>query len=383
MTIAAKINHIKNNGEIKIMKLKAAVFTEPKKPFEVREFEITKPDKGFALIKMHASGICGTDIHIYEGKLALPFSPMVIGHEFVGEICDIDPQDSAGSGFQRGDRVIVSVAKPCHECYLCEMGESATCQNLGVTYFHELDAPPYVFGGYADHTYAPLGNIIKIPDGVPSKTIAVFACAGPTVINAVRCCGGLDLKNVNTLVVQGLGPIGLFSVLYAKANGVKNIAVVSTGKNQKRTELAKSFGADYFISTAETPREERLKKVTEITGGIGADCVIEASGNPDTFNEGMEMLRNRGVYLVPGLYSDRGEIKIKPHMITFKALQIIGSAQYSADDLKKYVEFVKNNGGYWGLIDSVCTHEWHIGEINEAVAICVRGESVKAIFVNG
>ncbi|MCL2814794.1 MAG: zinc-binding dehydrogenase [Oscillospiraceae bacterium] len=364
------------------MKLKAAVFANPQKPFEIREFEMTKPDKGFALIKMQASGICGTDIHIYEGKLALPFSPMVIGHEFVGEICDINMQDSADSGLKKGDRVIVNVAKACHECYLCEMGESATCQNLDVTYFHELDKPPHVFGGYADHTYAPLGNVLKIPDEVPSKTTAIFACAGPTVINAVRCCGGLDLKNVNTLVVQGLGPIGLFSVLYAKANGVKNIAVVSTGKNKKRTDLAKSFGAGCFLSIAEMPKEERVKKVTEISRGIGADCVIEASGNPDAFNEGMEMLRNRGVYLVPGLYSDRGEISIKPHMITFKALQIIGSAQYSVEDQKKYLEFIKNNSGYWDLIDSVCTHQWHIGEINEAVDTCVKGESVKAIFVN-
>ena len=364
------------------MKIKAAVLTNPKQPFEIREFEMTKPDKGFALVKMLVSGICGTDIHIYEGKLGTPFVPMIIGHEFIGEIIEIDPGDASKSGCNTGDRVIVNVAKACNECYLCKIGEGATCLNLGVTYFHELDKPPYVFGGYADHTYAPVSNIIKIPEEIPAKTITAFACAGPTVINAIRCCGGLKLENINTLVVQGLGPIGLFAVLYAKANGVKNIAVVSTGKNKKRTELAKSFGADYFISIADTPsKEERVKKITEISGGAGADCVIEASGNPEAFTEGMEMLRNRGAYLVPGLYSDRGEISIKPHLITFKALQIIGSAQYSADDLKKYIEFISANKKYWDIIDSACTHEWRIDEINEAVEACVRGESVKSIFV--
>jgi threonine dehydrogenase-like Zn-dependent dehydrogenase len=333
---------------------------------------------------MLASGICGTDIHIYEGKLGTPFLPMVIGHEFIGEIIDIDPNDAAENGFEKGGKVIVNVAKACHECYLCEIGEGATCQNLSVTYFHELGKPPHVFGGYADYTYAPVSNIIKIPDEIPPKVAAVFACAGPTIINAVRCCGGLELKNVNTLAVQGLGPIGLFAVLYAKANGVRNIVAVSTGKNKKRTELAKSLGADYCISIAETPsKDERVKKITEISGGIGADCVIEASGNPEAFSEGMEMLRNRGAYLVPGLYSNRGEISIKPETITFKALQIIGSAQYSLDDQKKYVGFIRDNKQYWDLIESVCTHEWHIGEINEAVETCVKGESVKAIFVNG
>ena len=364
------------------MKIKAAVFTNPNRPFEVREFERTKPEKGFACIKMIASGICGTDIHIYEGKLGTPFVPMIIGHEFIGEIIGIDPDDAAESGLKEGDKVIVNVAKACHECYLCEMGESATCQNLGVTYFHDIDKPPHVCGGYADHTYAPVSNILKIPGEIPPKVATVFACAGPTVINAVRCCGGLEPKNINTLVVQGLGPIGLFSVLYAKANGVKNIVAVSTGKNKKRTELAKSFGADYFLNLSDMTLEERIEKVMEISGKIGADCVIEASGNPEAFAEGMEMLRNRGAYLVPGLYSDRGEIKIKPHVITFKALQIIGSAQYSPDDQKKYIEFLRANEKYWDLIAGACTHEWKIAEINEAVDACVKGESVKAIFVN-
>jgi threonine dehydrogenase-like Zn-dependent dehydrogenase len=327
---------------------------------------------------MLASGICGTDIHIYEGKLGVPMLPLIIGHEFVGEVCEIED----GAGFKKGDRVVVNVVKTCKDCYLCKMGESATCLNLGVTYFHELDKAPHVFGGYTDHTYAPIANLIKIPDEIPSKTLTIFACAGPTIINAVRCCGGLNLKDVNTLVVQGLGPIGLFAVLYAKAHGVKNIAVISTGRNKKRMDIAKALGANHFINIADMSVEERVAKVMEISGGIGADCVIEASGNPDAFNEGMEMLRNRGAYLVPGLYSDRGEISIKPQLITFKALQIIGSAQYSLDDQKKYVEFLRENKEYWSLIDSVCTHEWSIAEINEAVETCVKGESVKAIFVN-
>ena len=360
-------------------KITAALFTKAGAPFELEEFGITRPQKGYALVKMLASGICGTDIHICEGKLQMPLSPIVIGHEFVGEIAELGPESG---GFAVGDRVIVNVAKPCHTCYLCEMGESATCQNLGVTYIHEPETPPHVLGGYADHTYAPVTNLQKIPAGIPPKTVAVFACAGPTVINAVRCCGGLELGKTNTLVVQGLGPIGLFSVLYAKASGVKNVAAISTGKNKERAKLAAAFGADCILNISEMTKEKRLEKIMEISSGVGADVAIEASGNPEAFTEGLEMLRNRGAYLVPGQYSDRGEISIKPHMITFKALQIIGSAQYSADDVKKYIEFLENHGECHRLIESACTHEWHIGEINEAIETCVRGDSVKAMFVS-
>jgi len=361
---------------------KAAVLVGAGKPFEVREFSLAGPEKGLALVKMLASGICGTDIHIFEGKIGVPMLPMVIGHEFIGEIVDIGSQDSAESGFRAGDRVIVSVVKVCHECSMCKTGESATCHNLGVTYFHAPDVPPHLFGGYADHTYAPLENMRRIPDEIPSKTAAIFACAGPTVINAIRCCSGLDLQNVDTLVVQGLGPVGLFAVLYAKAYGVKNIVAVSTGRNKKRQELARTLGATHFLSTSDTSREERVKQVTELSGGFGADCVIEASGNPDAFSEGMDLLRTRGVYLVPGLYSDRGEISIKPHVITFKALQIVGSAQYSSDDQSKYIDFLRGHQECWAAIDQVCTHEWKLEDINTAIDTCVKGESVKAIFVN-
>jgi len=360
---------------------KAAVFVNVGQPFEVKEFSLAGPEKGLALVRMLASGICGTDIHIIEGKIGLPMLPMVIGHEFIGEIVAVNAQDSA-SGFRAGDRVIVTVAKTCHECSMCNTGESATCHNLSVTYFHAPDKPPHLFGGYADHTYAPLGCMTKIPAEIPSKTAAIFACAGPTVFNAVRCGGVEGFKNVHTLVVQGLGPVGLFSVLYAKACGVKNIVAVSTGRNPKRQDLARTLGATHFLSTADSSCEDRVKQVTAISGGFGADCVIEASGNPDAFNEGMDMLRSRGVYLVPGLYSNRGDIRIKPQLITFKALQIFGSAQYSSDDQAKYIDFLRAHRDCWAAIDSVCTHEWKIADINKAIDACMKGESVKAIFVS-
>ena len=360
---------------------KAAVFVKPGGAFEVRDFTLPAPDKGLALVKMLASGICGTDIHIVEGKIGVPMLPMVIGHEFVGEIVGIDPRDSAASGLRAGDRVIVSVVKVCGECAMCQTGESATCHNLGVTYFHAPDVPPHLFGGYADHTYAPVANLLKIPDDIPAKTAAIFACAGPTVINAFRCCGGPRFQN-DTLVVQGLGPVGLFVVLYARAHGVDNIVAISTGRNAKRQELAMALGASHVISIADTSREQRIQQVMDISGGFGADCVVEASGNPDAFTEGMDMLRSRGVYLVPGLYSDRGEIAIKPHQITFKALQIIGSAQFSSNDQAEYISFLRAHDMHWPAIDAVCTHEWTIDDVNTAIDTCRKGESVKAIFVN-
>ena len=107
------------------MKAKAAVFMGEKRPFEIREFEITEPPKGYAQLELIASGICGTDIHMHNGKLAVA-APSIIGHEFIGRISAADPEEAASFGLQIGDNVIADIAVPCGECLLCKSGDDAT-----------------------------------------------------------------------------------------------------------------------------------------------------------------------------------------------------------------------------------------------------------------
>ena len=167
------------------MKAKAAVFMGEKKPFEIREFEITKPPKGYAQMKLIASGICGTDIHMHNGKLAVA-APSIIGHEFIGRISDADPEEAASFGLKIGDNVIADIAVPCGECLLCKSGDDANCVNMKVTNGGSIDEAPYLYGGYTEVNYTPLANLIRIPDSIDPAVAAIFACPGPTAMHAFR-----------------------------------------------------------------------------------------------------------------------------------------------------------------------------------------------------
>ena len=114
------------------MKAKAAVFMGAHKDFEVREFEVTKPPKGYGKMELIASGICGTDLHFHNGKLAIA-PPTVIGHEFVGRITELDEAEATKYDLHVGDNVIADIAVPCGECILCKSGDDANCVNMQVT----------------------------------------------------------------------------------------------------------------------------------------------------------------------------------------------------------------------------------------------------------
>jgi len=143
------------------MKAKAAVFMGVLKDFEVREFEVTDCPRGYGQMELIASGICGTDLHFHNGKLAIN-PPTVIGHEFVGKITDLDEEEAKKYGLAVGDNVIADIAVPCGECLLCKSGDDANCVNMQVTNGGSIDVAPYLYGGYAEVNYPPLSNLVTI-----------------------------------------------------------------------------------------------------------------------------------------------------------------------------------------------------------------------------
>ena len=363
------------------MKAKAAVFMGANKDFEVREFGVTKCPSGYGQMELIASGICGTDIHIHNGKLGVG-APSIIGHEFVGYITDADEEQAKKFGLKKGDAVIADIAVPCGECILCKSGDDANCVNMQVTNGGSIDVAPYLYGGYAQVNYTPLTNLIKIPESIDPTIAATFACPGPTAVHA--CClaekAGVDISKINIAVVQGLGPVGTFAVMYLKRMGVKTVYAITAGNNEKREELAIKLGADKVFNLTREGTEKVTTALKEENGGLGVDLCFEASGAPSAVVQGMEILRNRGVYLVPGQYSASGGIEIQPQTITFKALHIIGSSQYSVCDVKKYLDFLASNPDLHPLIEKLSS-KYKVEQINEAVADAKSGNNIKTLLV--
>lgn len=359
---------------------KAAVMTGVEKDFEIREYPIVPPPDGMAGMSLIASGVCGTDVHIHRGKIPVG-TPCVIGHEFVGRVEDISAADAKQYSINPGDNVIVDIACPCGKCELCLAGDDANCVNLGVTNGGNPDIPPHFYGGYAEYNVSPVKNLVRIPDGLDPKTVCVFACAGPTCLHAFSLArrANCALDKVETAVVQGLGPVGSFAMAYLAAMGVPRIIAVGTHCTDVRLSTAKRMGATEIINLSETPAEKAIEYIRSVSG-IGADLVFEASGTPSAVPQGMAMLRNRGIYLIPGQYSNSGTVAISPQLITFNALQIFGSSQYSLCDVADYLELLKKNPRLCETVASLAS-EYKVEDVNRAIADAKTGKNVKTILV--
>ena len=363
------------------MKAKAAVFMGANKDFEVREFDVTEPPAGYGRMELIASGICGTDLHFHNGRLPIG-APTVIGHEFVGRITALGEEEGKAYDLKVGDAVIADIAVPCGECLLCQSGDDANCVRMQVTNGGSIDVAPYLYGGYAEVNYTPLSNLVKIPQTVDPTVAATFACPGPTAIHACELArkAGVDFSAVKVAVVQGLGPVGTFAVLYLKSLGVEKVYAITAGKNSAREQIALSLGADGVLNLTEMGVSAVTELLQKENGGLGVDLCMECSGAPSAVVQGMEILRNRGVYLVPGQYSNSGGIEIQPQMITFKALHIIGSSQYSMCDVKTYLAFLADRPELFDRIRSLGT-AFPVSEINGAIAYAKSGRNVKTLLV--
>jgi len=361
------------------------VYVGAGKPLQAERFPVRPPARGDVLLRLERSGICGTDIHIHEGRLALPFSRLILGHEFIGRVVALGREgmkDGLGRKLRRGDRAIACVAQPCGTCFNCRAGDTASCLNFGVTYFRDPQEAPHFFGGHAENLYSPPGNLVKVPRNLDLDAVASFACAGPTVIRACEVAGRLSRGEL--VVIQGTGPVGLFAAAWASKAGC-HVVVIGSGKNPIRARLARQFGARLFLDYRRTTAEVRLKKVCALAKrlkrGNGADVVLEASGNPTAVPEGMNLVRTLGRYIVPGQYSDSGPVEILPHLITFKAIRMTGSGQYQLSDVGRYLRFIGRHKDLQGRFARCVTHKYPLSQANEAFRDASQGKSIKAVFV--
>ena len=366
------------------VKGQAAVFVGVGKPLEVREQPLSRPQRGNVILALELSGVCGTDLHIVEGRLPVP-PPFIPGHEFIGTVLALGvgvARDGLGTRLRVGDRAIACVALPCGKCFNCRRGETASCLKFGVTNFKDPALAPHFHGGYADYLHQPARTLVRIPAGLPLDAVAAFPCAGPTTIRACDFAG--NLKRGELVVVQGLGPVGLFAVAWAVKAGCTVVAIGS-GRSPARLRLAKRLGARQVIDYRRMPaaaRQELIRRLAaKLRGSDGADVVIEASGAPAAIPEGLNLVRTLGRYIVPGQYSQSGGIEIQPQLITFKAIKIIGSGQYKLGDIAVYLKFLARHADVRRLFAASITHRYPVSAVNRALADVSAGRPIKAVFV--
>jgi len=361
--------------------VRAAVLENFKSPLVIRDYELPEVEPGAALVRTEMAGICGTDVHLWKGELKIQL-PVILGHETAGRI------ETLGAGLERdwngqtltvGDRVTWTSTTSCGKCYYCaEKMQPTRCpQRRAYGIGHRCDEKPHLLGGYAAfHYLRPGSNIFKIPQDLPTESVIGAGCALITAIHGVERTG---IEWQDTVVVQGAGPVGISALAVAKSAGASKVIVL--GAPAPRLEMARRFGADHVIDISAIPAPAgRIQAVRELTGGFGADAVLECVGHPSAVVEGMEMCRDGGKYLVLGHYCDAGPILWNPHVITRKQLQVFGSWSSEPRHMKAAIEFLRANRERFPF-ESLVTHRFPLEKANEALAATEQWLSAKSVIV--
>jgi threonine dehydrogenase-like Zn-dependent dehydrogenase len=359
---------------------RAAVLRAFKEPLKVEDVPV--PDHvepGAALVKIETCSICGTDVHLWQGSLALTVNlPVIIGHEMIGRIVALGAgadTDSVGAPLRIGDRVVYTHTA-CGSCYYCTTARKPTlCVNRRAYMFENIEEPPHLLGGFAEYGYIlPGAGRLKVPDGVSNDLASLSSCALRSVMNAFSQLGAIAPDE--SVVIQGAGPLGLLAVANAKVRGARRVIVI--GAPQARLELASEFGADVCLSVDATTAEERLQRVLDETEGRGADIVAEFAGVPGAFSEGLNLARRGGRYLCVGQLGE-GSTTFQPSLIVKKNLTVMGSFSGDARSYSLALQFVDKHQHAFPF-HKMITGRYKLDEVNLALDRMRRYEEIKPVI---
>ncbi|PZC47455.1 MAG: L-iditol 2-dehydrogenase [Chloroflexi bacterium] len=338
---------------------KAAVFVGAGKPLEIQEFPIPPVEPGAALISMDMAAICGTDAHAIH--LESTPHPVIFGHENIGIIAGLSSEvkeDVLGQPLKEGDRALFRAA-PCGQCKGCAMGDR--CRNSLSYGFLPSDEPPYLRGGFGQYLYLDPGPwILRVPDDMSSERALLSVVGNHTALHGMEKIGGLTLSD--TVVVQGSGPIGIGAMLQARMAGAERVIMIGAPAN--RLELSTEMGADETIDITKMKEPEaRVARIMELTNGQGADMVIECSGAPSAFQEGLEMVAQGGKYLVIGQWTDYGPRPINPSIITRKGIRVEGVISARPSHIIRSLQAMHTMVKY--PVEKLITHQFALEDINK------------------
>lgn len=307
---------------------------EKEKPVITQENEV--------LIRVRMVGICGSDMHIYHGTNPLATLPRVIGHEVTGEIVEVG---SAVTTLSLGDRVVTEPISTCGECYACRSGRQNVCSKLEVYGVHRD-------GGMQEYVVMPEKLVHKVD---PTLAWEESVLVEPMTIGAQANWRG-DVREGDTVLVMGAGPIGLCCLKVAKLKGA---TCIITDLSDERLAFAKSWGADYTINVTQKNVREEVLRLTE---GEGANVVIDAVCIPQTVEDAIEVASVAGRVVLLGFDTRTSNIPQLP--ITKKELTICGS-RLQTNQFPEIVGYMNNRQL---KTEGMVTHHYRLEDIEEAIS---------------
>jgi len=334
---------------------------------ELVEIAVPEPGEGEVLIRVHATSICGTDLHIYDwnewAQKRVQRLPMTFGHEVAGFVERVGPEVHH---LKPAQFVAAETHIACGHCSTCQTGRAHICENLRIL---GVDTE----GAFADYVVLPAQNAWVVGEGIDPDAASIMEPFGNAVHAAFGTGGGEDLAT-NAVAVIGCGPIGLFAVGIARALGAWKVIAIEP--NGYRRAMATNMGADVLVDPAE---QDPVVAVLEATGS-GAEVVLEMSGNPRAIEQGTRMLARGGRMSLLGLPDSSVSLDLSDQVI-FKEARLQGITGREMFRTWQQTTTLLSTGRV--DVAPVITHRFPLERFEEAFATTASGRSGKVILLPG
>ncbi len=332
-------------------------------PLVEREIDVPALAAGEAVVRVTASGVCGSDVHMHRGQDPRTPLPMVLGHESVGVVEGTSGAvfDLEGRPLSAGDAVTWDRGTYCGECEACDRGDEHICPERKAYGIHYGGTePPPLKGGYATHIILKADTrILRLPEGADHAALVSASCSGATAAHSVDAA---ELGPGSVVLVLGAGPLGLWTAALARESGA---SVIVIGRRPDRLALAGELGSEAVFDEKATSPEARREEVMRLTNGSGTDAVIDTTASLDAAREGLALVRRGGRYLNSGAAVPVGELPARLYEdivlrdVTVRGVWVSGTA-----DLANALDVAL--GGRYPLARLV-THRFPLARANEAL----------------
>ncbi|MGE0243634.1 MAG: alcohol dehydrogenase [Nitrososphaeraceae archaeon] len=350
--------------------MRSARIIEINQHLQIQENKTPKPKGQQVLVKVQSSGVCHSDIHLWEGGYQGPQGqflkttdrgvkyPLTPGHEIAGVIDSLGEQTE---GFKKDEKVLVFPWIGDGFCPACRIGEENLCdkpRSIGI----------YRDGGYADYVLVPSYKyLIKLGDEIDTDASAPLSCSALTAYGAVK---NANLTPNDNVVIVGTGGLGLMAIQLAKA--ITGSRIIALDRDDTKLKTAKKNGADEIINSKNV---DTVKTVMELTDRMGADAVIDFVNASSTVEVDMNLLRRRAKVVLVGLFG--GELKLNLVSMPTRSYKLIGSYTGSMNDLIELVSLAKRN-----IIKPVISNRFKLDEATKALNMLKEGKILGRGVIN-
>lgn len=321
--------------------------------FAIKEVPLPICRADDVLIQVRSVGLCGSDLPILGGTRAIPL-PLTPGHEFSGVVAQVGERVS---DLQVGDRVTSCLVVACGSCKYCVEGKENLCDHLIETGIH-------VDGAFAEYVRVPARTCVKLRE----ETSFDMGASIDPVASAYRTIKAMHPSPMDTVVVLGPGPIGLYAVQLLRLYGVEKIIILGT--TQTRLDLALELGAHHVVNHAE---EDAMSRVVALTNGQLADFVLDCAGGPSLVPLALNCIKKGGTYAIAGLFHE--DVPMDLGKVVRREIQVMGTICYTLEEFRECLSLVEN-----GRIQILPLVHLPLEEMDQALELSRNKQAIKVML---